>query len=124
MVNVGQVGRQWAHVFARRGLVAMTVWFGRLRSKAEPKIRTRLRSSSPYVELIVERPNDSLAQNVNQTAGVASRDVAVLGRLQHARYNFPVAPPNVKFVSNFDSMRGFGRSPVEKHKARVAKLLG
>jgi hypothetical protein len=48
----------------------------------------------------------------------------VLRRLEHSRYNFAVAPSNAKFVTNFDSMRGFDWSPVQKHKARVAKLLG
>jgi len=68
--------------------------------------------------------NHSLAHNLNQLVGVTTGNVTVRGRLKHSGHYFAVAPPNAKFVSYFNSMGGFGRSSVQKHKARVAKLLG
>jgi hypothetical protein len=72
----------------------------------------------------VERFWYPFAYYLNQPICVASRHVSVRGRLEDARCDFAVAPPNPKLVSDIDSMRGFGRPSVEKHKARVAKLLG
>jgi hypothetical protein len=81
--------------------------------------------AKPSVELsIVEQLNDSLAHNLNQLVRVTPGNVTVRGRLKHSGHYFAVAPPNAKFVSYFDNMSGFGWSSVQKHKARVAKLLG
>jgi hypothetical protein len=67
---------------------------------------------------------DAFAHYLNQLICIASRHVSVRGRLEDPRCDFAIAPPNPELVSHVDSMCGFSRSPVEKHKARVAKLLG